>query len=472
MSQTEQTAVPPSLQWRGDPSYSENAQKTHSMGSSSYENSYVSSERQRSPGSEKSYDIRVGDWFCSNCQTHNFGTRMECRKCGSLKGASEVVTESRMSSGKSEVPKQPDWDCPNCRNHNYGFRNECHLCKKPRPEPNPWSNRYPPSSSSSSSSPSSQYPHSYYPPSRPTTSYSPPSSYPPPRPIDRYNERPVDRYNERPINRYNDIPMERSIDRYNDRPSDRYIPRPVDRYEERPMERTVERYNTSTFDNKDSHGSSYYDISRGKKGDWICTNCSDVNFSYRDVCRKCHAPKPAVIMDPKDSDRFRNQNHHEGSRSRSRSPARVHSEPKRSNDIPPKGTTPTTKRFLCCAACSDLCTQRCVHVFNLPVSVTIDQITELFSKVGEIDTQDTIVSSPFNTNINNNNMNDDDDEDREDKHIYHYPPIQIINNDNDNHDVQAFITYKDASVAHRALYYYNNYEYNNCHLYLSMAERP
>mmetsp|Transcript_62840 Transcript_62840/g.147415 ORF Transcript_62840/g.147415 Transcript_62840/m.147415 type:complete len:180 (+) Transcript_62840:68-607(+) len=40
-------------------------------------------------------DVREGDWYCSNCNAHNFARRTECFKCGAPRGGSRSRSRSR-----------------------------------------------------------------------------------------------------------------------------------------------------------------------------------------------------------------------------------------------------------------------------------------------------------------------------------------------------------------------------------------
>ncbi|KAL2517584.1 Ran BP2/NZF zinc finger-like superfamily protein [Abeliophyllum distichum] len=94
-------------------------------------------------------DVRPGDWYCSvsNCGAHNFASRSSCFKCGALKddcsgGGGGGGFDSEMSrargfgfGGSSRSGwKSGDWICTrsDCNEHNFASRMECFRCNAPR----------------------------------------------------------------------------------------------------------------------------------------------------------------------------------------------------------------------------------------------------------------------------------------------------------------------------------------------------
>jgi len=65
--------------------------------------------------------MKEGDWFCPNCEAHNFKRNMSCHDCTSWKPGCE--------------PAADDWQCPKCNNVNFGDRIVCNMrkCGAPRP---------------------------------------------------------------------------------------------------------------------------------------------------------------------------------------------------------------------------------------------------------------------------------------------------------------------------------------------------
>lgn len=60
-----------------------------------------------------------GDWFCSNCEAHNFSRNKSCHECTTWKPGCEPGTD--------------DWICPKCKANNFRKANTCRGCAGPRP---------------------------------------------------------------------------------------------------------------------------------------------------------------------------------------------------------------------------------------------------------------------------------------------------------------------------------------------------
>ncbi|TPX57043.1 hypothetical protein SpCBS45565_g08284 [Spizellomyces sp. 'palustris'] len=80
------------------------------------------------PVQQRPQEVRPGDWFCPNCQFHNFASRRNCVKCS--------LTVTLPAPPRSFAPNKPgDWACPNpaCGFHNFQYRNECKVCQTVKP---------------------------------------------------------------------------------------------------------------------------------------------------------------------------------------------------------------------------------------------------------------------------------------------------------------------------------------------------
>lgn len=60
--------------------------------------------------------MKEGDWICPACSNHNYATRVECNKCGTVR----------------EGFRKGDWICKACKNHNYANKMQCNKCGAPR----------------------------------------------------------------------------------------------------------------------------------------------------------------------------------------------------------------------------------------------------------------------------------------------------------------------------------------------------
>ncbi|TPX56535.1 hypothetical protein PhCBS80983_g04487 [Powellomyces hirtus] len=81
---------------------------------------------------QRPQEVRAGDWFCPNCQFHNFGQRRNCVKCSFSVNISQAAGPSRPYA----PAKAGDWTCPNpqCGFHNFANRVECKICQAGKPE--------------------------------------------------------------------------------------------------------------------------------------------------------------------------------------------------------------------------------------------------------------------------------------------------------------------------------------------------
>ncbi|XP_057510384.1 uncharacterized protein LOC130792827 [Actinidia eriantha] len=93
-------------------------------------------------------DVRPGDWYCNvgNCGAHNFASRSSCFKCGAFKddlpfgGFDGDIPRARGfglggGGGSSRSGwKSGDWICTRseCNEHNFASRMECFRCNAPR----------------------------------------------------------------------------------------------------------------------------------------------------------------------------------------------------------------------------------------------------------------------------------------------------------------------------------------------------
>ena len=74
---------------------------------------------------------RPGDWDCPVCNQLIFGSRPECRKCGSKKPGISTTT---ITTSTHNVTRRPgDWNCPNCNVVIFGSRSECRKCGSKKP---------------------------------------------------------------------------------------------------------------------------------------------------------------------------------------------------------------------------------------------------------------------------------------------------------------------------------------------------
>lgn len=71
--------------------------------------------------------VRDGDWYCKDCNFHNFARRDTCHECGGAKGEPEVA-EKR---GRS-LPG--DWLCDGCGENNFARRTKCFRCSAEKAE--------------------------------------------------------------------------------------------------------------------------------------------------------------------------------------------------------------------------------------------------------------------------------------------------------------------------------------------------
>ncbi|KAM6553525.1 hypothetical protein CsatB_014287 [Cannabis sativa] len=85
-------------------------------------------------------EVLAGDWFC-NCGSHNYASRSQCFRCGSIKndygGGYGAQMMTAYGSDNSSAPpgwKSGDWFCSRvgCGEHNYASRTICHKCKTQR----------------------------------------------------------------------------------------------------------------------------------------------------------------------------------------------------------------------------------------------------------------------------------------------------------------------------------------------------
>jgi len=63
--------------------------------------------------------MKEGDWFCPNCEAHNFKRNMSCHDCTSWKPGCE--------------PAADDWQCPKCKYSNFRKASFCRSCAAARP---------------------------------------------------------------------------------------------------------------------------------------------------------------------------------------------------------------------------------------------------------------------------------------------------------------------------------------------------
>lgn len=60
--------------------------------------------------------LKEGDWVCPDCNNHNYASRVNCNRCGTLR----------------EGMKEGDWVCRGCKTHNFASKMNCFKCQAPR----------------------------------------------------------------------------------------------------------------------------------------------------------------------------------------------------------------------------------------------------------------------------------------------------------------------------------------------------
>jgi len=87
---------------------------------------------------------RPGDWFCEECNEHQFARNRECRDCGAPRLRQASCSETRSASrrrppgGPLGVRKSPgwrpgDWQCSGCSGHQFARNTSCRYCGQRRP---------------------------------------------------------------------------------------------------------------------------------------------------------------------------------------------------------------------------------------------------------------------------------------------------------------------------------------------------
>lgn len=69
-------------------------------------------------------EVRPGDWDCSGCNTSNFASKRQCRKC-------QAPNPNPPAGGREKRPG--DWDCPSCSQSNFANRQQCFKCQEAKP---------------------------------------------------------------------------------------------------------------------------------------------------------------------------------------------------------------------------------------------------------------------------------------------------------------------------------------------------
>ncbi|KAK9787877.1 hypothetical protein WJX73_006120 [Symbiochloris irregularis] len=95
-----------------------------------------------------SQGVKQGDWFCPECNAHNFASRRECFKCnvlrpagaggggGGPRAAPPPFEDRRYSNRRTDIApagaRQGDWFCGDCGAHNFASRTQCFQCESPK----------------------------------------------------------------------------------------------------------------------------------------------------------------------------------------------------------------------------------------------------------------------------------------------------------------------------------------------------
>eukprot|EP00793_Prasinoderma_coloniale_P006142 PRCOL_00004617-RA len=88
----------------------------------------------------KDTGVRDGDWKCSECNYHNYGSREFCYRCGmgerpAFSGwRDDKGRPWRQEDSRHDV-RDGDWECPGCGFNNFASRAVCMQCQTPNPNP-------------------------------------------------------------------------------------------------------------------------------------------------------------------------------------------------------------------------------------------------------------------------------------------------------------------------------------------------
>jgi len=73
-------------------------------------------------------NLLPGDWYCPQCNHHNFAARTICQNCQTPNN-----NQNRGGGGMSRPSMLPgDWHCPLCSHHNFASRSHCQSCLTPK----------------------------------------------------------------------------------------------------------------------------------------------------------------------------------------------------------------------------------------------------------------------------------------------------------------------------------------------------
>jgi len=76
-------------------------------------------------------EMRPGDWFCPECDAHNFASKRACFRCNVDKPAG-AGRQGGARGSERLGPKEADWNCPECGFSNFATRSYCKRCETSR----------------------------------------------------------------------------------------------------------------------------------------------------------------------------------------------------------------------------------------------------------------------------------------------------------------------------------------------------
>ena len=80
-------------------------------------------------------NARDGDWACEECGFNNFASRDKCLQCNTPIPDYAVEAAKAASRGQNRFNSKPgDWNCPDCGFDNFAFRTDCKRCGAYKPE--------------------------------------------------------------------------------------------------------------------------------------------------------------------------------------------------------------------------------------------------------------------------------------------------------------------------------------------------
>eukprot|EP00928_Gymnodinium_smaydae_P052944 TRINITY_DN37060_c0_g1_i1.p2 TRINITY_DN37060_c0_g1~~TRINITY_DN37060_c0_g1_i1.p2 ORF type:complete len:315 (+),score=63.88 TRINITY_DN37060_c0_g1_i1:77-946(+) len=216
-----------------------------------------------SDGGER--EMKEGDWVCPQCENHNFASRVNCNRCGTLR----------------EGMKQGDWICKGCKNHNFAKRSTCNKCGSHRQDGDRGrpSGRGPVGTFGSPSASPMHMAMGYAPmhmqqmmphPFMPGPAFAG-KGFP------GKGMMPVPTASPRVYAAYNHMPMAAA-------------PQPVKNMKEGDW--LCQMCGNHNFASRVECNKCKAVRPGMKRGDWVCRECKHHNFSKNTECKKCAAPRP------------------------------------------------------------------------------------------------------------------------------------------------------------------------------------